>query len=104
MPMVYMTANRMTTLIQEAVKNMCFKISAKDLSKYSAHLLQVLACVLLDKSGKSPDYICKQLFWLGDSFCMYLCNKRVIQDEHCECLHKHQHWRYCTSLKLSTQT
>jgi hypothetical protein len=61
-------------------------ISAKDLSKYSAHLLQVWACVLLDEAGKSPDYIQKQLCWMGDSFQMYLCNTRIIQDAHREAM------------------
>jgi hypothetical protein len=39
MPMVYMVANRMASLIQEAVKKVHTRISAKDLSKYSTHLL-----------------------------------------------------------------
>jgi hypothetical protein len=37
------------------------------LKKYSAHLLHVWACVLLDKAGKSPKYIKKRLCLLGDS-------------------------------------
>jgi hypothetical protein len=86
MPMVYMTAYRITTLIKEVVKKVHIRIRAKDLRKYSIHLVQVLACVLLDKAGKSPDYIHKQICWLGDSFCMYLCNTRVIQDGHCKAL------------------
>ncbi len=80
--MVYMTANRMAILIQEVVKKVCPGISTKDLNKYSAHLLQVWAWILLDELGKSPDYIHKQLCWLGDSLCMYLCDTRVIQGVH----------------------
>ncbi len=57
-------------------------LSTKDLSKYSAHLLKVWACVFLDKPGKSPGYIRKRLHWMGNSFWMYLCNKRIIQDAH----------------------
>jgi hypothetical protein len=56
-PLVYLTASRMAALIQEAVKKVCPGISAEDLSKYSAHLLRVWACVLLDEAGESPDYI-----------------------------------------------
>jgi hypothetical protein len=78
-PLVYLTASRMAALIQEAVKKVCPGISAKDLSKYSAHLLRVWACVLLDKASKSPSYIQKQLHWMGDSFQMYLCDIRIIQ-------------------------
>jgi hypothetical protein len=85
-PMVYMPAIRMASLIQEAGKKVCIGINAKDLSKYFAHSLQVWACVLLDEAGKSPDYIRKQLCWLGDSFCMHHCDMRVIQDAHCKAL------------------
>jgi hypothetical protein len=55
-PLVYLTVSRIATLIQEAVKKVRLGISAKDLSKYSAHSLRVWACVLLDKAGKSLDY------------------------------------------------
>ncbi len=65
---------------------MCLGISIKDLNKFSAHSLQVWACVLLGKADKSPNYICKQLCWLGDSFCMYLHDTRAIQDTHCKAL------------------
>ncbi len=73
-PLVYLTASRMATLIWEAVKKVCLGISAKDLNRYSAHLLRVWAYVLLDKTGKSPDYIWKRLCWMGNSFWMYLHN------------------------------
>ncbi len=85
-PSVYLTASRMTDLIWEAVKKVCSGISTKDLSKYSAHSLRVWACVLLDKAGKSPDYIQKQLCWMGNFFRMYLCNTKIIQDAHCKVL------------------
>jgi hypothetical protein len=81
-PLVYLTASRIAALIQEAVKKVPPGISAKDLSRYSAHLLWVWACVLLDIAGKSPNYIWKQLYWMGDSFGMFLCNMRIIQDAH----------------------
>ncbi len=69
-PLVYLTASRIAALIQEAVKKVRPGISAKDLSRYLAHLLQVWACVLLDKAGKSPNYIWKQLCWMDNSFQM----------------------------------
>ncbi len=80
--LVYLTASRIAALIQKVVKKVRPGISTEDLSKYSAHLLQVWACVLLDKAGKSPDYIWKQLCSMGDSFRMYLHNTRIIQDAH----------------------
>ena len=61
-------------------------ISKEEEQQYSAHLLQVWACVLLDEAGKSPDYIKNCLYWMGNSFRMYLHNIHVIQDKHCEAL------------------
>ncbi len=61
-------------------------ISKEEVQQYSAHLLQVWACILLDEAGKSPDYIKKRLRWMGESFWMYLRDTRVIQDQHHEAL------------------
>ncbi len=72
----------MAALIWEAVKKVRPGLSAKDLRKYFSHLLRVWACVLPDEAGKSPDYIQKQLCWMGNSFRMYLHNTRIIQDAH----------------------
>ncbi len=49
------TPSRIAALIQEVVKKVHLGIGSKDLSRYSAHLLQVWACVLLDEAGKSPN-------------------------------------------------
>jgi hypothetical protein len=85
-PLVYLTVSRISALIQEAVKKVRLGISAEDHSKYSAHSIWVWACVFLDEAGKSPDYIWKQLCWIGDSFWMYLHDRRIIQDAHCKAL------------------
>ncbi len=50
-PLVYLTASRIAALIQEVVSKVPPWISAEDLSKYSAHLLQVWACVLLQATA-----------------------------------------------------
>ncbi len=42
--------------------------------------------MLLDKAGKSPDYIKERLRWLGDSFRMYLRDTSVIQHQHVDAL------------------
>jgi hypothetical protein len=57
-------------------------ISKEEEQGYSAHLLQVWACVLLDEAGKLPDYIKKRLCWMGNSFRMYLRDMCVIQDQY----------------------
>jgi hypothetical protein len=61
-------------------------ITKEDEQQYSAHLLRVWVCVLLDEAGKPPDFIKKRLCWMGSSFWMYLHDMRVIQDQHHEAL------------------
>jgi hypothetical protein len=58
----------------------------ENINWYSAHSLQVWACVLLDEAGKSPDYIKKRLRWLRDLFCLYLRDTAVIQHQHVNAL------------------
>jgi hypothetical protein len=72
------------TLIREVVKREPPGITTANQNKYSAHSLHVWACVFLDEARKSPNYIRKRLRWMSDSFCMYLCDTRVIQDMHSE--------------------
>ena len=84
--MAYITVSRIAFHFQAAAKAVRPNISKEDEKRYSAHLLRVWACVLLDEAGKSPDYNKKRLCWMGDSFRMYLRDTHVIQDQHCEAL------------------
>ncbi len=81
-PLLYITCSRIATLLRKAVKKVRPSTSADDLKKYSDHSLRVWACVLLDEAGMSPSFIQKRLRWLGDSFKMYLCDTKAIQDKH----------------------
>jgi hypothetical protein len=85
--LLFITGSRIATLLCEAVKKVQPSTLADDLKKYSAHSLRVWACVLLDKAGMSPSFIQKRLHWLGDSFNMYLCDAKAIQDKHLAALH-----------------
>jgi hypothetical protein len=58
-----------------------------DLARYSAHLLQVWACVLLNEANMTPHFIQARLRWMGNSFRMYLRDTGVIQDKHLDILH-----------------
>ncbi len=80
--LAYITGSRIAILFRAATRAVRPTISKEEVQQYSAHSLRVWACVLLDEAGKSPDYIKKHLRWMGDSFWMYLCNTRVIQDQH----------------------
>jgi hypothetical protein len=84
--LAYITGSRIAILFWAAARAVRPTISKEEEQRYSAHLLQVWACVLLDEVGKSPDYIKKRLRWMGDSFRMYLHDTRVIQDQHREAL------------------
>jgi hypothetical protein len=84
--LAYITGSRIAILFRAMARAMRPTISKEEEQRYSAHLLQVWACVLLDEAGKLPDYIKKRLCWMGDSFWMYLRDTRVIQDQHREAL------------------
>ena len=75
-----MTGSRIAGLLQKAVKSVYPNISKSDLSRYSAHSFRVWACVLLDKMGKSPEYIKKRLLWLGETFRTYLRDTIALND------------------------
>jgi hypothetical protein len=81
-PLLFITGSRIATLLHEAVKKVRPSTSADNLKKYSAPLLRVWACVLLDEPGMSPSFIQKRLRWLGDFFKMYLRDTKAIQDKH----------------------
>jgi hypothetical protein len=80
--LAYITGTRITVLFRAAVRAAHPTITKEDEQRYSAHLLQVWACVLLDKAGKTPDFIKKRLRWMGDSFRMHLRDMQIIQDQH----------------------
>jgi hypothetical protein len=84
--LAYTTGSRIAILFRAAARAMRPTISKEEVQQYSAHSLQVWACVFLDEAGKLPDYIKKRLCWMGDSFQMYLPDTRIIQDQHREAL------------------
>jgi hypothetical protein len=84
--LAYITKTRIAVLFRAAARVVRPTITKEDKQRYSAHSLQVWACVLLNEAGKLPDYIKKRLCWMGDSFRMYLRDTHIIQDQHCEAL------------------
>ncbi len=84
--LAYITGSRIAILFRAVARAVRPTISKEEEQRFSAHLLQVWACILLDEAGKLPDYIKKRLCWMGDSFWMYLRNTCVIQDQHREAL------------------
>jgi hypothetical protein len=84
--LAYITGTRTAVLFRAGARAVRPTITKEDKQQYSAHSLQVWACILLDKAGKNPNFIKKCLCWTGDSFWMYLRNTRIIQDQHCKAL------------------
>jgi hypothetical protein len=78
--LAYITGSRIAILFWAMVRAVHPTISKEEEQQYSAHSLQVWACVLLDEAGKPPDYIKKHLRWMCDSFWMYLHDTSIIQD------------------------
>jgi hypothetical protein len=83
---IYLTGNKIAKLLQKAVKEVRPDTTPDELKRYSAHSLRVWASVLLNKAGKSLDYIKKRLQWLGESFRMYLRDTAIIQHQHVDLL------------------
>ncbi len=79
--LAYISGSRIAILFRVVARAVRPNISKEEEQQYSAHLLQIWACVLLDEAGKLPDYIKKRLRWMGDSFRMYLRDTRVIEDQ-----------------------
>ena len=65
---VYLTSKRVAALFREAAKAIHPNMSKDKLLRYSAHSLQVWACVLLDEAGMSPEFIMSRLRWMGNFF------------------------------------
>jgi hypothetical protein len=66
--LAYITGTRLAVLFRATARAVHPIITKEDKQQYSAHLLQVWACVLLEEAGKPPDFIKKRLCWMGNSF------------------------------------
>jgi hypothetical protein len=59
--LAYISGSRIAILFRATARAMRPNISKEEEQQYSAHLLQVWACVPLNEAGKSLDYIRKSL-------------------------------------------
>ena len=59
--LAYLTGSRIAFHFRAVARAVHLNISKNEEQRYSAHLMRVWACVLLDEMGKSPDYIKKHL-------------------------------------------
>ena len=84
--LLYLTGKRIANLFRKALKAIHPRTSKAKLSRYSAHLLRVWACILLNEAGMSLEFIMARLCWMGNSFRMYLRDTGIIQNKHCHIL------------------
>ena len=50
--------------------------------KYCCHSIRAWVDVSLDEAGKSPDFIEKQLRWMGESYRVYFRDTNKINEQH----------------------
>jgi hypothetical protein len=82
---IYLTGNKIAELLRKAVKKVHPDTIPDELKQYSAHSLQVWACVLvycLTRQESCQIISQKRLCWLDDSFRMYLRDTAIIQHQH----------------------
>ena len=72
-PCCLLNHKQMETLIKQAAKAV-YKLTPKNLQKFSVHSLRVGACVMLHVAGFSADDIKFELRWRSDAFRDYLRN------------------------------
>jgi hypothetical protein len=78
----YIDDIHISTLLQEAAKNV-YNITKKDeVSRFTSHSIRVGACVLLHSQNISSEDIKFRLKWRSDSFRMYLRNVVQLAERH----------------------
>ena len=79
---MYLTLVNVTEVIRKAVKKVYADISKEELIKYSTRYIRVWACVSLDETGISPDFISKILMWMGEYYHISLRDTHRINEQH----------------------
>ena len=70
----YIDDFHVTQMLQFLAKTI-FNISqTNDLARFTCHSIRVGACILLQETGQSPDFIKSKLRWCSDAYQMYLRN------------------------------
>ena len=79
---VYITGNVISDVLRAVAKDVYPHITDSELSQYSAHMLRVSACVLLQQANKADHYIKMRLRWAGESYQVYLRNTPILASQH----------------------
>ena len=82
--MRYITGDKIAKLFKDIARTVYPDISPSELSKFSAHIIRVTACVLLQIADKPQHFIQTRLRWEGESYKLYLRNTSVLAHRHLE--------------------
>ena len=78
----YITGSKIRDLFRAIAKAVYPDITKAELSKFSAHMIRVTACVILQIADKPAHFIKTRLRWEGDSYKTYLRNTSVLAYRH----------------------
>jgi hypothetical protein len=84
----YLTRNKISDVLCSVARAVHPDLSEDKIKQFSSHSGRVWALVLLDEAAMAPDFMKSYLRWLGESYCLYLCNTSVLQQQHVDAFSK----------------
>ena len=84
----YLTGSKIAEVLQATASLVHPELTNDEIKRFSSHSGRVLALVLLDEAGMSPEFIQFRLRWLGASYRLYLRDTSVIQNKHISALNE----------------
>jgi hypothetical protein len=84
----YLTGGKIAEVLRSIAKTVHPDLTAEELNHISLHLGRVWALVLLDEAGMSPAFMTSRLWWMGDSYKLYLWDISILQHKHVNTLKK----------------
>lgn len=80
----FITGAKIRESLRTVAKNIYPDLSKRELAQFSAHMIRVTACVLLQQAGKSPDYVRSRLRWESEAYRVYLRDTSTLALQHLE--------------------
>jgi GH25 family lysozyme M1 (1,4-beta-N-acetylmuramidase) len=80
--MRYITADAVNKYLRKIAKYVYPHMEKEELSLFSCHSYRVWAAVLIDESGKGPDYLMNRLRWLSECYRRYLRDTVKAAEQH----------------------
>ena len=80
----YITGTKIAKYFKSVAAQVFPDITKTELGAYSAHMIRVSACVILQVADKEADFIKMRLRWESDSYRVYLRNTSLLAKRHLE--------------------